>query len=77
MFNFGSGVGVSILELLMHVEKELNVKLNIEFLPSRNVDVNINVLNIDKYISYFGKPKMISIEEGIVKTKDYFANQYK
>lgn len=77
VFNFGSGVGVSILELLMHVEKELNVKLNIEFLPSRNVDVNINVLNIDKYISYFGKPKMISIEEGIVKTKDYFANQYK
>ena len=76
VFNYGSGVGLSILEVLNYIEKVLDTKLNVEFLPSRSVDVKINVLNTDKYINCFGKPKTITIEEGIIKTKDYFINQY-
>lgn len=75
IFNFGSGIGVCINEVLNCISNVLGVKLNINYLPARNVDVPKNVLSIEKYIDHFGDFKPISLEEGVRKTIDFFSNR--
>lgn len=48
VFNIGSGVGVSLKEIVYLVSKLLNVEPEIEFLPQRDFDVLYNVLDIEK-----------------------------
>ena len=71
IYNLGTGIGTSINDMLMIIEKVLNKKLNIKYSESRKIDYKINYLNISLYENEFGKMNNISLEEGIKKTIDF------
>ena len=75
-FNLGCGYGTSIKELLGEIEKTLDVKLKISYLPGRSVDVPINYLDISRYEKYYGKLNPISLEEGIKRTAEFMKKEY-
>lgn len=75
IFNIGSGTGKSILEILSMVEKITNRKIKKEFLDSRKIDIDYNVLDITKAINILNwKPGTI-LEDGIKKTWDWANNK--
>lgn len=67
-FNLGSGYGTSIRQVLTAIENALGLKLNINWLPGRPVDVPVNYLDISRYEAAFGPLSPLSLEEGILKT---------
>jgi UDP-glucose 4-epimerase len=68
IFNIGSGVGVSVKELLSLIEKTLNVSAMVNFFNARHFDVPINVLAIDKARSCLGWSPSLSLQDGLRKT---------
>ena len=68
-FNIGGGMvnSLSILELFVFLEKELNIKLNYTNLPPRESDQKIFVANNTKASNMFGWTPKISKEYGIRK----------
>lgn len=46
LFNIGSGIGYSILEIIEQIEETIENKLNVRFHPARNVDLPLNILDI-------------------------------
>ena len=71
IYNLGTGIGTSINDMLMIIEKVLNKKLNVKYSESRKIDYKINYLNVSLYENEFGKMNNISLEEGIKKTIDF------
>ncbi len=67
-FNLGSGYGTSIRQVLAAIESALCLKLDINYLPGRPVDVPVNYLDISRYETAFGPLDPITLEQGIVKT---------
>lgn len=67
-FNLGSGYGTSIRQVLSAIESALSLKLNINHLPGRPVDVPVNYLDISRYEAAFGPLNPVTLEAGIVKT---------
>ena len=65
IFNLGNNRSEDLMELIKHLEEELNQTANIEFLKIQPGDVEVTYANIDhakEKLNY--KPK-ISIKEGI------------
>jgi UDP-glucose 4-epimerase len=75
-FNLGSGKGTSIKELLSLVSDALDVKLKINYTPSRPVDVPENYLDISRYESVFGTLEHRSLIEGLKATAVFMKKQY-
>lgn len=73
IYNFGSGKGTSLNELLQLISSTLQTELQLCYLPSRQVDVPRNYLDISRYEKRFGKPALISLETGIAKTADFLS----
>ena len=67
IYNIGSGVGVSINELLSIIETVVGKPLNVNYLAKRSVDLQMNVLDVSRYEYEFGRLNLTSIEEGIIK----------
>jgi UDP-glucose 4-epimerase len=65
IFNAGSGVGVSINDLIGMMGAELGVAPNIIRLEARGSDVPASVLNCEKVKHSFGWSPQIPLEEGI------------
>ena len=72
--NIGSGRGHSILDVISEIERNLDVKLQRIFLPSRPTDATSNILDISKaHAALCWRPK-ISFEVGLQKTvADFYA----
>lgn len=70
-YNVGSGYGTSIKNVLETIERTLDLKLNVEYMPGRMVDVPVNYLDISRYESMFGKINPITLEEGVIKTAEF------
>jgi UDP-glucose 4-epimerase len=68
VFNVGSGVGVSLLELLGMVEQVTAKKADIIFHPSRSFDVPRNVLNITAAQKELEWTPQIPMIDGLKKT---------
>ncbi|MDP3008669.1 MAG: NAD-dependent epimerase/dehydratase family protein [Methylococcales bacterium] len=68
VFNVGSGVGVSLLELLGMIEQVTAKKADIIFHPSRSFDVPRNVLNITAAQKELEWTPQIPMIEGLKKT---------
>jgi len=77
IFNIGSGKGTSIKELLNILQNILKKEMLIDYRQGRISDVPINYLDISRYESIYGKLNNISLEEGIIRTKDFLQNFYK
>lgn len=71
IYNVGSGQGTSIRQVVDNIEAALDIKVNVNYLPSRKADVPVNYLDISRYESEFGELKPVSLIEGIRKTAQF------
>lgn len=65
ILNLGTGVGTSLIEIIQIIENELDIKANIKVLPSRGIDVQYNVLDIEEIKKELSWEPKINIETGI------------
>jgi UDP-glucose 4-epimerase len=68
IFNIGSGIGLSLNELLEQIECAMCRPVRRSYLPGRQFDVPVNVLNIDRAKEFLCWQPRISIADGIRKT---------
>lgn len=77
-FNIGGGMGnsISLLELLLFLEKELNVDLRYKSIPWRQSDQKIFVANINKAKCVLDWCPTIAKDEGLRKMITWVKNGY-
>ena len=73
IYNIGSGKGISINKIISIIEEITKKKLEINYLPSRAVDVSINILDISKINSDNGWKPQIELREGIEELWKFFS----
>lgn len=71
IFNIGSGIGKSLLELIDEISLGLEPKSEIVFLPPRQFDLKYNVLDISKARTLLGFKADTALGEGIKKTIEW------
>lgn len=71
VYNVGSGIGISILDIINEIKVSLNLNMNLVFQEGRKVDVPINILDINRYVKEFGTGNMISMKQGIINTAKF------
>lgn len=69
VYNVGSGIGISIHEVLKEIKEIAAGNLRINFMPGRNVDLQKNYLDIKRYEKEFGRIAMTKLCEGIIQTQ--------
>jgi UDP-glucose 4-epimerase len=67
VFNVGSGVGSSILEIISLIKNSLGIEAKLKFLPPRAFDPPRIILNPQKVMDKFFWAPKISIQDGIDK----------
>jgi len=79
VFNIGGGTAqsLSILELLQHLEKTLNVRLHPQHLPPRASDQKVFVANIAKARQIFGWEPRVDAQEGIARMLKWLQTEMK
>lgn len=65
IFNIGSGVGLSVNEVLNFIESVVGRRVDRKYLPARGFDVPVNQLCIDRARAALGWEPSISIDQGI------------
>lgn len=65
VFNVGTGVGTSIMDLIRMIEQITGIKAAINFEPMRSIDVKRNVLDPRRSREYLGFKYKINVNEGI------------
>jgi UDP-glucose 4-epimerase len=68
IFNIGSGVGVSLNDIVAELESCLGRTLNVKRTEPRPIDVPVSVLSIDRAREILGWAPEVSFAEGILKT---------
>lgn len=68
VFNIGSGIGRSVREVLVIIEKLLVSKLEIKWKGERTVDVPVSVLSVKRARDKLGWTPKTPFENGIAKT---------
>lgn len=70
-FNIGSGMGVSVNNLIAVIEHTLEKTAKVEYIHGRSADVPVNYLDINRYESIYGRLVETPLKEGIKKTADF------
>jgi len=65
IYNLGYGKGHSLNDIIDILQNDLKLNFKLNFIHNRNVDVNDNVLNIDKLSNEIGYKPKISLIDGI------------
>lgn len=65
VFNVGSGVGHTIIDVISYIEKALNISAIVKFCPARSVDKRYSVLDIQRAWEGLGWAPKITLEKGI------------
>ena len=68
LFNIGSGVGRSILELVSNIETIIGKSIDMQFLPPRSFDAATNVLDISLAEKSLGWSPATPFSDGLEKT---------
>ncbi len=71
IYNVGSGVGISICDLLSTIQKTIGTSAPIKYLEKRKVDLKENYLDVHRYEKEFGPIVSVDLEEGIRKTASF------
>ncbi|WAH60327.1 NAD-dependent epimerase/dehydratase family protein [Pseudomonas silvicola] len=71
IFNIGSGRGVSIKEIIASLEAVVGSSIDVNYLPGRNMDVPVSVLDVSRASRDLGWAPKISFDEGIRNTFDW------
>jgi UDP-glucose 4-epimerase len=74
-FNIGSGLGVSLNEIVEELERRLNRRIDVRREPSRPFDVPISVLDISRARKILRWEPRLSFGEGIALTMTDLANK--
>jgi UDP-glucose 4-epimerase len=69
-FNIGSGVGVSVNEIIKTIEDALDINLKVRYKEARSIDSDRVVLNIDKLKSFIDVEK-IDLGKSIIDFYNY------
>lgn len=80
VYNIGSGIGHSnrqVLEALEPLARALSIPLQLRTLPERPFDVKINVLDSSKLYAHSSWKPLLSFEQGIQQTWDWYVENYK
>jgi UDP-glucose 4-epimerase len=64
-YNVGSGKGFSVNEIMRIIREATGNQFHTEYLPGRQVDVPVNVLDISKLTSHTGFSPSTELKEGI------------
>jgi UDP-glucose 4-epimerase len=72
LFNIGSGVGRSLNEIVSSVELVLGRKVEVSYGPARTLDAAQNVLAIDCARAHLKWAPLVSFEEGLQKTANWY-----
>lgn len=67
VFNIGSGIGVSINELITIIEATTGLTASIDYKPSRTSDVKINILDCSLAKKELLWEPLVGLDEGILK----------
>lgn len=65
IFNVGTGVGTSIMDVIRTIEQIIDIKATINFEKMRDIDVKRNVLDPRRSREYLGFNYQITVNEGI------------
>jgi UDP-glucose 4-epimerase len=71
IFNIGSGVPTTLLELIAAIELVVGKKVALEFLPARSLDVPTNVLDIKQAKTELDWAPKVSLSDGLLKMKNW------
>jgi len=77
VFNIGSGRGLSLNEVLDHIETVTGRTTVRHYTPSRTFDVPKNVLSVERAKQSLGWSPKISFEQGLRKYADWLLQHYK
>jgi len=72
VYNIGSGQGISINQLFNKVRSILGLNVEPVYKPSRTGDIEHSIANINRAINEIGWRPKTSLEDGLVKTIEYF-----
>lgn len=78
MYNLGSGVGLSNMDLIEAMRpfmEEIGLEVKVEHLPERTFDVRANVLDSTKLMKLSGWQPRVSLSEGLKLTREWLACQ--
>jgi len=70
VFNVGSGVGVSLNDIVAELETRLGRKLDVTRTSPRPIDIPVSVLSIERAKRILGWSPTLSFSEGIARTLD-------
>lgn len=71
-FNLGSGMGYSLNDILAVLKKNINRSIDVRYTESRNFDVPINVLDVQRIRESLGWEPEIGLEKGVMQTIEEF-----
>ena len=71
VYNVGSGVGLSINDVVSGIVKVCGIRPALNYESSRSIDVPANVLDIRAVKKAYDWAPKVAFEEGLVNTKDY------
>jgi UDP-glucose 4-epimerase len=71
IFNIGSGIGLSLNELIASIKRTVGNEIQVQYTPGRKIDVPANILDITLAHKVFDWRPQITIEEGLKKTFQY------
>jgi UDP-glucose 4-epimerase len=70
VFNVGSGVGISLNDIVTELETQLNRKLEVRRSGPRLIDVPISILAIERAKKILGWSPAVSFSEGVARTRE-------
>lgn len=68
IYNIGKGVGYSLKDILLTIQDVLGSEIEVEYLPGRPIDVNVNYLAVDRICTQTGWKATTSLYDGIEET---------
>jgi UDP-glucose 4-epimerase len=71
LFNIGSGIGVSLNELVAEIRKLIGLEIKVEHSAARTVDVPVNVLDCTRARRHLGWKASTPLNEGLRKTCEW------
>jgi len=77
VFNVGSGVGYSLVELLAICEKVIGRPVNIKYSKGRKMDVPANILDVSTCKTELHWAPKISLQQGLSELFEYFQSNNK
>lgn len=74
VINIGSGLGYSQIDIIKGIEAISGRKINVEFTPSRSIDVRSNVLSIERASREMYWTPEIDLSKGLEKTWSWWSS---